>query len=135
MDWRPPIGVLTQVARWFGLLPAEAQETIWNCFRANRYEALFPFSHGESTQDLHLIVQGRVKYYRWHPGTNRSNTLFILGPGQLFPLMDFMAVSRLPFSNHGYIESFEPLYTLSAPISLWEKWEASMPDLKKICNQ
>lgn len=131
METTPSVGIISHIVPWFGLLPVELRLEMWQYFRANHHGTSHVFPHGRDNQKIHLILQGRVKFYYTCPRAERSLTLFILGPGQLFPLLDMAPEgSSLTAVDH-QIESIEPIYTVSAPLSLWKNWVDQSPSLLK----
>lgn len=135
MDQRPSIGILSEIIPWFGSLPMACRESIWSHLHPNRYSQGERFSHSTNEQSLHLILQGRVKFYRWNPTTDRSMTLFIFGQGQLFPLFDMVSPKDVSVVSDDRIVSIEPLYTVSASISQWRGWWHEMPELQDIIQR
>lgn len=128
----PSINMLSSLIPWFGKLPIQHQETIWAGLHNRHFSASQHFKHETSNQSVHLILQGRIKVYRWNPETNRSVIFFILGQGQLFPLFDLLSTHSLPLVNHDHIEAIEPLRTISAPLTHWRQWLMEMPELRQV---
>ncbi len=83
---------------------------------------------GEDVQDrFHVIMCGRLRMVRINEDTGRMVTLFLLGPGDCFDILQLL--NGQPFD--GVLEARDELELLSLPVKEARLWISAHPDFNR----
>lgn len=80
-----------------------------------------------AAERFHVILSGRVRVARQHSRNGREVTLFLLGPGDGFNVVNLL--DRRP--QEVIAETLDPVEAVSAPMELWSEWSDTYPDFRQ----
>lgn len=132
MNTKLPFGLFCQQIPWLKELAKQDQEQIFLQLQPHHVEKNYPFLWSAfDHHQIHIIVQGRVRIFYWHPRTGRTVNLEILGPGDILPIAKLLMPNDPQPIEYEY-ESLESVFTFSAPLSTWNQWFDQIPTLSRI---
>jgi len=80
-----------------------------------------------SEQRFHVILSGRLKMGRINPETGRMVTLFLLGPGDAFDVINLLDGEPNPVT----LEARDDLELLSTPVDVARRWIEQHPEFNR----
>ncbi|BDY13113.1 Crp/Fnr family transcriptional regulator [Hydrogenimonas cancrithermarum] len=88
------------------------------------YRKGFPAMDPDDTlRHFYIIIEGRIKVYRYNPETNREQTLYLLGPHDMFDVLTVLDGKR----HDVMTEALDDVKALELPIEKVREWLETNP--------
>jgi CRP-like cAMP-binding protein len=89
-----------------------------------KYPKGFPAMDPDDTLcHFYIIIEGRIKVYRYNPETNREQTLYLLGPHDMFDVLTVLDGRR----HEVLTEALDDVKALELPIEKVREWLQTNP--------
>ena len=122
VDWR----ILSQ-SPLLNKLNNEVVLSMLSVMRRDIWPRGYTLTSAENTNTrFYLILKGRIKICRSHSENGRELTLFLLGPGDGFNVLNMIDGSNEYFINN----TLDEVEVVSAPVATWLEWLDQYPVLR-----